>query len=75
MVQIPPTIEVAGQASNDGLAAGYLQSIVNNYARQGWEFYRVDSIGVYNPPGCLLALLGQSGTYLQYYVVTFRRPA
>jgi hypothetical protein len=34
-------------------AAYYLQTIANEYAAQGWEFYRVDTIGVVVEPGCL----------------------
>ena len=71
MVQIPPTITVKPAAGNE--AAIYLQSIVNENAAQGWEFIRVDTIGINVPPGCLTALLGGQSTTQHYYVVTFRR--
>jgi len=54
-------------------AAAYLEGIVNEHARQGWEFYRVDSIGVRVRPGCLGVFLGQQPTHREYYVVTFRK--
>jgi hypothetical protein len=72
MVQVPPNISLRG-AERGQEAAQYLQGVVNEQARQGWEFYRVDQIGVAVSPGCLLALIGQKTTYTQYYVVTFRR--
>jgi hypothetical protein len=74
MVQIPPVIEVAEGTSVGQEAASYLQRVVNAQARQGWEFYRTDPIGVRVPPGCLGAFLGQTATTMQYHVITFRRP-
>ena len=71
MVQIPPTITVKDVFGNE--AAIYLQSIVNQQASQGWEFIRVDTIGINIPSGCLARLFGSQSTTLQYYVVTFRR--
>jgi molybdopterin/thiamine biosynthesis adenylyltransferase len=74
MVQVPPSIEVqaSGGAAHQA-AAIYLESIVDEYAALGWEYYRVDSIGVVKNPGCLLALFGVRPTMVMYYVVTFRR--
>ena len=58
MVQIPPNIEVRG-APKGQEAAWYLQDIVNKMAKEGWEFYRVDEVGVVVQPGCLGMLFGQ----------------
>ena len=71
MVQIPPNITVKHALGHE--AAFYLQNVVNRQASQGWEFVRVDTIGVYSPPGCLAGLFGGQSTVRQYYVVTFRR--
>ncbi len=51
-----------------------MQTLANEYAAQGWEFYRVDTIGVVVQPGCLASLFGAQRTVTEYYVVTFRRP-
>lgn len=75
MVQIPPSIEVGQGVSVDQMAASYLERIVNAQARQGWDFYRIDSIGIRVPPGCLAALFGERAAKFEYYVVTFRRRA
>ena len=72
MVQVPPRIEVK-RDTGQGEAAAYLQGIVNQYAGQGWEFYRVDTLGVHQNPGCLGALMGQKQVTTVYYVVSFRR--
>lgn len=72
MVQVPPTI-VLKKDTGQGEAAQYLQSIVAQEAVEGWEFYRVDEIGVKQRPGCLGVLLGQRETSTVYYVVSFRQ--
>jgi hypothetical protein len=75
MVQIPRNLEIRGGAHGNE-AAQYLQRLVNSYARSGWEFQRVDEIGVQEAPGCLAGLfLGQKAAFTSYYVVTFRRDA
>lgn len=71
MVQVPPNIQVKRATGND--AADYLQTVTDEHTSKGWEFYRVDSIGIEIKPGCLGALLGQARPLKIYYVVTFRR--
>lgn len=71
MVQIPPTIVIREQKGSE--AAAYLESLVNRHASEGWEFYRVDPIGVRVQPGCLGALMGVRAGEAMYYVVTFRK--
>lgn len=75
MVQVPPNIEVQAKQHKGNEAAAYLEGIVNANARDGWEFYRVDAIGVNVTPGCLAGLLGQKEAFSTYYVVSFRKPA
>jgi hypothetical protein len=73
MVQIPPNISVQAKNHIGNEAASYLESVVNQMSEQGWEFLRVDEVGVQVRPGCLMSLLGQSTTVTTYYVITFRR--
>ncbi|QEQ61704.1 hypothetical protein AO053_02285 [Haemophilus influenzae biotype aegyptius] len=73
MIQIPPNIEVDKKHKDTG-AATYLERTVNEYAAFGWEFIRVDEIGVQEKPGCLGALSGQKSFPVNYYVITFRKP-
>lgn len=74
MVQVPPNITVNAKQHKGSEAAAYLQGIVNEMAEQGWEFYRVDPIGVHVQPGCLAALLGQKEVATTYHVISFRKP-
>lgn len=74
MVQVPPNVAVrAGQTQ--GAAAAYLQSVVDDYAGRGWEFYSIESIGIIEQPGCgcLAALLGLKAQLTETYVIVFRR--
>ncbi len=68
MIQVPPTIETE-RKTMDSAAANYLQSIVDTHAVDGWEYYRVDTIGVAERPGCTR----QNLVPVNSYVVTFRR--
>lgn len=74
MVQVPPNVTVRA-GDTRGAAAGYLQSVVDDYARQGWEFYSVESIGIIEQPGCgcLAGLLGIHARLIETYVIVFRR--
>ena len=74
MVQVPPNIQVKKKEYAGNEAAMYLQTIATEQTAQGWEFYRVDTIGIKLQPGCLGALFGQRESIVNYYVVTFRRP-
>ena len=73
MKQIPPVIVVKNREDEKQGAAIYLEEIVNHYAQKGWDFQRVDEVGVYRPAGCLAALFGSKGQRTVYYVITFRR--
>ena len=74
MIQVPPTIAVQAKTHQGNEAALYLESVVNQMANDGWEFMRVDAVGVQVNPGCIMSLLGQRTTETTYYVVTFRKP-
>lgn len=75
MIQVPPTISVkAGQSG--GAAAVYLQAIVDEFAVDGWEFYRIETIGILEKLGCgcLAFILRMRPSVRNLYVVVFRRP-
>jgi len=74
MVQVPPNIQVQAKEHKGNEAATYLQNVVNLHAKDGWEFYRTDNIGVSLQPGCLAGVLGQKESLQVFYVITFRKP-
>lgn len=72
IVQIPPNVAIDEGDSTRGVAAKYLEGLVEKFAMLGWEFYRVESVGVRINPGCLAGLFGAQSQVRLYYVVTFR---
>jgi hypothetical protein len=80
MVQIPSRIQATGKDANNA-AANYVETIVNQMAIDGWEFHRIDQIGVLENPGCGQAILrmitfglfGATPVYINYSVISFRR--
>lgn len=73
MIQIPPSLSVSAESRAGNEAASYLQTVVNGQARRGWDFYRIDTFGIIENPGCLLGLLGVRAQHRNHFVVTFRR--
>lgn len=73
MVQIPSNF-AAKQGQTVGTEiANYVQEWANKLATQGWEFYRIDSMGMTEVPGCLAGLFGGQANHTQYSIMTFRR--
>lgn len=70
MKQIPPGILLSNRREKGDEAASYIEGIANEWASEGWEFYRVDSMAVAVPTGCLGIGKPESSNY---YVITFRR--
>lgn len=70
MIQIPPSVMVGAGKGKGDEAARYLEEITNREAGEGWEFQRVDTMTVLEPPGCLG---GGQPKATAVYVMTFRR--
>lgn len=75
MVQVAPNIQIFGKRCQGNEAAIYLEEVVSQHTTDGWEFYRVDTIGVKEKPGCLAALFGRKESTSTFYVISFRRGA
>lgn len=73
MVQIPPNVTVQSKNHKGSEAAHYLQGVVNKHAEDGWEFHRIDQVGVETTAGCLAGLFGQKATFSTYHVISFRK--
>jgi hypothetical protein len=61
----------SGQGVQD--VSTQLQSLVNHYASQGWEFCELGSVNIAVAPGCLSGLLGTRVTYVRHDQVVFRK--
>ena len=70
MVHVP---RITTNYGHEHEAVRFLQTMVNEYATAGWDFYRIDEINVAHNPSCIGAFLGQPKTVMPYYIVTFKR--
>lgn len=50
-----------------------LQSLINQYSRQGWEFHNIAKVDIEVAPGCLASLFGAKTSYITFDQVIFRR--
>lgn len=71
MVQLPKTFTLKQDTGKE--IAAYLEKVAEDMSAQGWEFYRVDTVGVSVQPGCFATLFGARETMTNYNVVTFRK--
>jgi hypothetical protein len=57
---------------SQGAAAGYVEQIINQHARQGWQFVGISETSVRECPGCLAPLFGRRAFLTVYELLTFR---
>jgi len=55
--------------------ASQLESLINENAAEGWEFYQLGSVNIEVKPGCLAGFLGRDSDYVRYDQIIFRRAA
>ena len=67
---------VQGTFTTETAQAGcqQLQTLLNHYANQGWEYYRTETVVTHVEPGCLAMLFGGRTTTYSYKQIIFRRP-
>lgn len=51
-----------------------LESVINHYSEQGWEFYSLEKVNIQVKPGCLGTLLGFQVTFVTFDQIVFRQP-
>jgi hypothetical protein len=56
----------AGIFSSDNAqtVSAQLQSLIEQHAQHGWEFYSLEKVDIRVNPGCIGQLLGQSASYI-----------
>ena len=73
IIQIPPNIEVQSNEQQGQARARFLEAMLNEQIKDGWEFYRIDNMGGVVNPGCLGSLMGQKQAHEIFCVVSFRK--
>ena len=56
-----------------GEVSRQLQAVIDEHARQGWDFYSVEKINIAVSPGCFASLFGTSTALLDFDQIVFRR--
>jgi len=66
---------VQGTFTTETAQAGcqQLQTLLNYYSNQGWEYYRTEAVATHVQPGCLAMLFGGRTTAYYYKQIIFRR--
>jgi hypothetical protein len=59
------------QSSTD--VASQIESVINQYAGQGWEFCQLSNANIEVKPGCIAGLLGAKLSYVQFDQLIFRK--
>jgi hypothetical protein len=69
-----------GSMSSGSFAAGdastvtaQLQQLIDQEARQGWDFYSLEKVNIQVNPGCIGQLFGQSASLITVDQVIFRQ--
>ena len=65
---------LTGKSLDGSAAASALETLINQWAADGWEFYRTDEFTVLNQPGCVASLFGGKAAAMSQKIVTFRYP-
>lgn len=80
VVALPRTIAVMKSAFRDfkskdraDTVASFLQKTITESCADGWEFYCIDAVNLFESAGCLGSLFGQSDRTTGFNVVTFRK--
>jgi hypothetical protein len=58
---------------NAGAVTLHLQSVINHYVAQGWDYYSTEKINILVTAGCLASLFGQRDSFITFDQIIFRR--
>lgn len=58
---------------NAGKVSQQLQDLINQYATDDWEFYRIDKVDIQVSAGCMAGLFGAKSGIITFDQVIFRR--
>jgi len=50
-----------------------LEALINEGAKEGWQFEQVNNVNIQVQPGCLAGLLGAKAEYVRFDMVVFKK--
>ena len=61
----------SGQSADE--VGTQLQSLIDKFSRNGWEFHQMSDINIEVTPGCLQGLFGAKISYVKFDQLIFRK--
>ena len=52
-----------------------LEGLINEGAKEGWQFEQVNNVNIQVQPGCLAGLFGAKEDYVRFDMVVFKKDA
>ena len=62
-----------GSVEDAGEVSKQMETVINQYASQGWEFHALNDVNIEIKPGCLGGLFGGKVAYFPLDQLIFRR--
>lgn len=59
------------QSAND--VSNQLEALINEGAKEGWQFEQVNNVNIEVQPGCLAAIFGAKVDYVRFDMVIFKK--
>ena len=59
--------------NNAQTVSSQLEAVIQEHAKQGWDYYSTEKIGIEVQPGCLGSFLGQKSAYINFDQIIFRK--
>ena len=70
---IPFIGKIKGKQTS-GDVSDQLEDLLNEGAKEGWEFVQVNNVNIEVQPGCIKGLFGATASYVHYDMAVFKKP-
>ena len=71
--KVVPFIGQIKSNQNAGEVSKQLQSVIDQIAKEGWEFYQLTNTNIEVKPGCIAGLFGSKVSYVTFDQIIFRK--
>ena len=73
--KVVPFMGTVKSGQSASTVASQLETVIAQYAVDGWDFYQLGAVNIEVKPGCIGGLLGKESDYVRYDQVIFRKNA
>ena len=71
--KVVPFIGKIKSSQSAGEVSSQLESVINQYAGQGWTLDQIQSVNIEVKPGCLAGLFGAKESYVKFDQIVFKQ--